>query len=183
MATPIYDENGIAFILGDTGGTSGVGDIVAYGGTGGKARYGQKYVSSGGSGGGYGSSGNNMIVRSGNAGGKDMDSHGSHHTYGGTGWGLSGSPVQGNYGKGGDAWGGFKHSGSDSVACGGGSGGFCKGKIYVTPGQTIAISVGGGGARRNESYVWKGEEESSWGGDTSAGNAGFVVLEWGNGVS
>ena len=133
-------ENGEA----EKGEDSSFGSFTATGGTGGKQYSGNLT-------GGIGGTPNG---RNGQVGSFRTGAEGK----GGTGFSLSFSLSDGDFGEG----------GYSRYCCGGGSGGYNTGYIDVVPNSTIAVNVGAGG----EKYIYAMD------GDTS-GKAGFVLIAYG----
>lgn len=130
-------ENGEA----GKGGDSSFDSFTATGGTGGKQYYGNET-------GGIGGTPNG---RNGQVGSIRYNVEGK----GGTGFSLSFSLSDGDFGEG----------GSHQYGCGGGSGGYNTGYIDVVPNSTIAVNVGSGGKRYYST--------------DADGEAGFVLIAYG----
>ena len=136
-------ENGEA----EKGGDSSFGSFTATGGTGGKQYSGNLT-------GGIGGTPNG---RNGQVGSFRTGAEGK----GGTGFSLSFSLSDGDFGEG----------GYSRYVCGGGSGGYNVGYIDVVPNSTIAVNVGAGG----EKYIYSIPPDTS-------GEAGFVLIAYGEGI-
>lgn len=154
------------WVSGGSGGTSKFGSLIqATGGTGGSAF---KYNNDDGT--------SPDAVKAG-VGGSPNGRKGQADTFitlanGGTGFSLSFTLTNGNYGSGGKAT--EDRNSYENGLAGGGSGGYDSNYVNVTAGTTYSVVVGGGGngANRSDGHNLKGY----------AGNTGFVLIAYGGSI-
>lgn len=76
--------------------------------------------------------------------------------------------------------GGYSDLDSSTTGFPGGSGNLVTGYMDVTPGQVIAVTIGGGGVGRCRDFLtWS---YNSGGEGCAGGNSGAVLVEWGQGI-